>query len=311
MNPFPAQLRFVIVVGKGGVGKTSVSAALALALAREQRRVLVAMCNAKERLSQHLQVEPIGPQIRNVAPNIDAVNMEPGAALEEYGLLVLKVRALYKLLFENRLVSAFLRGTPGIEAWAMLGKAQYHAFETLPDGRPRYDTVIVDAPATGHGLELLRVPKVILDVVPPGLLRREAERAWGLFKDPTRAGVLIVTMPEELPTNEAIELYGALRGELELPVCGLVMNMVLPRLFDAGYGEALSALHAATPSGAESEPLVRASWTRYLREQTQAECIERLLRAIPVPRFQMPQLFSAEFRRKELEALSRVFDPGA
>jgi Anion-transporting ATPase len=307
MTKKPTELRFVIVVGKGGVGKTSVSAALALALARKQRRVLVAMCNAKERLSQLLQVDPIGPHIRNIAPYIDAVNMEPGAALEEYGMLVLKVRALYKLLFENRLVAAFLRGTPGIEAWAMLGKAQYHAFETLPDGRPRYDTVIVDAPATGHGLELLRVPKVILDVVPPGLLRREAERAWGLFKDPSRAGVLIVTMPEELPTNEAIELYGALRSELELPVCGLVTNMVLPRLFPGAYGEAIARMHDATAADAPHEPLVHTAWARYLREQTQAECIERLLSAIPVPRYELPQLFGAEFRRNELERLAQAF----
>src|SRR5262245_165783 len=306
----PRDLRFIIVVGKGGVGKTSVSAALAISLARRGRRVLLAMCNAKERLSHLMGVAAIGPQIRAIAPGIDAVNMEPDAALEEYGMMVLKVRALYKLIFENRLVAGFLRGTPGIEAWAMLGKAQYHAFETLPDGRPRYDTVIVDAPATGHGLELLRVPKVILDVVPPGLLRREAERAWGLFRDPTRAGVLIVTMPEELPTNEAIELYGALRGELDQPVCGLVMNMVLPRLFEGGYGEALTSLHGSTPADAPYGPLLGASWTRYLREQTQAECIERLLGAIPVLRYQLPQLFSPEFRRKELESLSHAFNSG-
>src|SRR5262245_41614657 len=273
----PRDLRFIIVVGKGGVGKTSVSAALAISLARRGRRVLLAMCNAKERLSHLMGVAAIGPQIRAIAPGIDAVNMEPDAALEEYGMMVLKVRALYKLIFENRLVAGFLRGTPGIEAWAMLGKAQYHAFETLPDGRPRYDTVIVDAPATGHGLELLRVPKVILDVVPPGLLRREAERAWGMFQDPTRAGVLIVTIHEELPTNEAIDLNTALRDELELPVCGLVTNMVLPRLFGGGYGEALERLHAQPKAQtANFESLLGASWTRHLREQVQAECTERL-----------------------------------
>jgi anion-transporting ArsA/GET3 family ATPase len=188
-------LRFIVVVGKGGVGKSATSAALAISLARQGRRVLIAMCNAKERLSYLMRSAAIGPQIGSIAPGIDAVNMEPGAALEEYAMMVLKVRALYKLIFENRLVSAFLRGTPGIEAWAMLGKAQYHAFELLPDRRPRYDTVIVDAPATGHGLELLRVPKVIMEVAPPGMLRRDADRAWRLFTDPKRAGILIVTTP--------------------------------------------------------------------------------------------------------------------
>ncbi|MDB4990313.1 MAG: Arsenical pump-driving ATPase, partial [Myxococcaceae bacterium] len=142
-------LRFITVVGKGGVGKTTVSTALALAAARRGKRVLIAMCNAKERVSQFLEVAPIGAYNQPVLPGIDAVNMVPKIALEEYGLMVLKVRALYRAIFENRLVAAFLRGTPGIEAWSMLGKAQFHAHEMMPDGRPRYDLVILDSPATG------------------------------------------------------------------------------------------------------------------------------------------------------------------
>ncbi|MFI5305722.1 MAG: ArsA family ATPase [Polyangiales bacterium] len=301
-------LRFVIVAGKGGVGKTAVSAALALSLARKGRRVLVAMCNAKDRLSHLLEVPPIGSEIRPIGPGIDAVNMDPGAALQEYGMLILKVRALSKLIFENRLVSAFLRGTPGIEAWALLGKAQYHAFETLRDGRYRYDTVIVDAPATGHGLELLRVPRVILDVVPPGLLRREAERAWDLFSDPRRAGVLIVTTPEELPANEATELYEALRDELHLPVCGLAINMVLPALFSATQVDALAALRKRVDTGSPLAQLLDASEWRVARERVQRESLTRLAQAIPAPRYELPMLFSPDLRRPEVELLSQKLD---
>jgi anion-transporting ArsA/GET3 family ATPase len=302
-------LRFVVVVGKGGVGKTSVSAALAVALARKGRRVLVAMCNARERLSHLLQVPPIGPEIRNVAPNIDAVNMEPGAALKEYGLMVLKIRAVYRVIFENKLVAAFLRGTPGLDAWAMLGKAQHHAFEQRPDGRPRYDTVIVDAPATGHGLDLLRVPKVIMDVVPPGMLRRDAERAWQLFSDAQRSGVLLVTLPEELPVSETIELHAALRDELQLPVCGLVVNNLLPRLFDAEQAAALQAAHERGSASPTLAPLLTASWTRAQRERLQADALERIARELPLlPRYDLPALFSPDFQRAEIEQLSKIWD---
>ncbi|MGD8858755.1 MAG: ArsA family ATPase [Myxococcales bacterium] len=308
MAEHPFALRFVVAIGKGGVGKSAVSAALALMLAREGRRVLVAMCNAKERLSYLLETDPVGPQIRNVAPNIDAVNMEPGAALEEYGMMVLRVRALYKLIFENRFVSAFLRGTPGLEAWAMLGKAQYHAFETLPDGRPRYDTVIVDAPATGHGLDLLRVPHVILDVVPPGPLRKDAERAWEMFSDPRQAGVLVVTLPEEMPTNETLELYQAVTEELGLPVCGLAANMVLPRLFSDEEAALLQELDTGDEPALSA--MARASRERASREQIQAECLHRLSRDMPVPSVKLPLLFTHDLRREGVEALSQALKTG-
>src|SRR5262249_56256109 len=90
--------------------------------------------------------------------------------------------------------------------------------EVRGGGSPRYDMVILDAPATGHGLDMLRVPKVILDVVPPGLLRRDAERALALFQDPKACAVVLVTLPEEMPTTETIELSRALTGELSLPL---------------------------------------------------------------------------------------------
>src|ERR1700712_3150485 len=269
-------LRFITVVGKGGVGKTTVSTALALAAARRGKRVLIAMCNAKERVSQFLEVAPIGAYNQPVLPGIDAVNMVPKVALEEYGMMVLKVRALYRAIFENRLVAAFLRGTPGIEAWSMLGKAQFHAHEMLPDGRPRYDLVILDSPATGHGLEMLRVPRVLLDVAPPGLLRREAERAWELFTDPVRSGVMVVTLPEEMPVSESVELYHALRVELGLPVVGIAVNGMIDQLFDAQDSAWIEQVAGETPESDLVYNLLRAGRRRTLREHVQSESLARI-----------------------------------
>ncbi|HEY2735919.1 MAG TPA: ArsA-related P-loop ATPase [Polyangiales bacterium] len=304
----PLDLKFVFVVGKGGVGKTSISAALALAAAAQGKRVLVAMCNAKERLSYLLETAPIGSHIQPVLPHIDAVNMEPNAALEEYGMLVLRVRALYKVVFENRFVSAFLHGTPGLDAWAMLGKAQYHAREKDADGRDRYDLVIVDAPATGHGLDLLRVPRVILDVAPPGLLRREAERALELFRDPQRSGVLLVTIPEDMPTTETIELHAAIRDELSLPICGLVVNQTLKTLFPATD---LAMLRRLVPQlTAAMRPVALASRARAEREEIQRACLERLERELPMRPVQLPFTLVPEFRKSEVTVLAKALASG-
>lgn len=155
-----ATRRFLFVTGKGGVGKTTVSGALALAMAAHGKRVLVAMCNAKERLSAILGTRPIGHDVIEVAPNVHAVNILPEQALEEYGGMVIGSERLAGLVFDNKYVKAFFRAVPGLYEWSMLGKAWWHTTEKRADGSWKYDVVLLDAPATGHGLDMLRVPKV-------------------------------------------------------------------------------------------------------------------------------------------------------
>ncbi len=299
--------RFLMVVGKGGVGKTTVATALALAAARKGKRVLVCMVNAKERISQLLHLEqPIEAEIVNVAQGIDAVNMTPAAALEEYGLMILKVRAIYRAVFENRLVRAFLRGTPGLESWSMLGKAHYHA--NPPNETPAYDLVILDAPATGHALDMLRVPLVLQKVAPPGLLRREAVRALELFRDPKQAGAVLVTLAEDMPVNETLELYDALTKEFQIPVQRVVINRLLERLFPDEQRDTVRALPDTVGEGSAIRSLALAGRTRVLKEQMQEESIERLAAAIPVERTTLGYRLGLEQGVALLHELSRAFD---
>ncbi len=289
--------RFVFVTGKGGVGKTTVSGALALALAARGKRVLVAMCHTKERLSAILGTPPIGPEIMEAGEGIWAINLSPEIALVEYGQMTLKVGALARAIFENRYTKTFFRATPGLYEWAMLGKAWFHTTERRHDGSNRFDVVLLDAPATGHGLDMLRVPKVILDVVPPGVLRRDAEAAWKMFRDPVQSGVLVVTLPEEMPTTETVELCTDIRGELGLPIVGLVINGVLDPLFSAEEREALLAdpalldIGAPTQTAGTRESAVVAGARRSVREKVQAESLARLARAIDLPTVRLPFLF--------------------
>ncbi|HVJ94330.1 MAG TPA: ArsA family ATPase [Labilithrix sp.] len=296
--------RFLIVTGKGGVGKTTVCAAEALALANKGKRVLVCMCHAKERLSAMLGSELIGPEVMAVAPNVWAVNMDPQLALDEYGAMMLKSGALYRVLFDNRYVRTFFRAVPGMQEWTLLGKAWWHTTQTREDGSHLYDVVILDAPATGHGLDMLRVPKVIVDVVPPGLLRRDAERAWTLFQDPNMCAVVLVTLPEEMPTTETIELARALQGELNLPIGKVVVNCVLPPLFSKEERAVLEAVEQVEPDS-PSDAAVMAGRRRALREQVQAAALARLSRELPVRPSFLPQLFEDAAQPSAIRELAK------
>jgi anion-transporting ArsA/GET3 family ATPase len=299
-----ADKRFVLVTGKGGVGKTTVCAAEALALAAKGKRVLVAMCNAKERLSAMLGAPPIGHEVVPVGKNVWAVNMLPEKALEEYGILVLKSRALYKTLFDNAYVRTFLRAVPGMQEWTMLGKAWWHTTETRADGSFKYDVVILDAPATGHGLDMLRVPKVIIDVVPPGLLRRDAERAWALFQNAETCAIVLVTLPEELPTTETIELAASLTG-MGLPIGRVVVNQVLPPLFSKDERSALEAAPAAQAPSSPGDAAIDAARGRAIRERLQADSMGRLSRELPVAPSFLPLLLDDASTPPAIQQLAR------
>lgn len=282
-------LRFLFVTGKGGVGKSTVTAALAVALAGRGRRVLVTSTDAKERLSLLLGAPPLEPEVRELAPRIWGVRLEPAVALREYGAMILKSRALTSAVFDSRYTRGFFAGVPGLSEWAMLGKAWYHATEELPSGAPRFDTVLFDAPATGHGLDMLRVPRIIVELVPPGVLRRDAERAWAMFQDPRQSGVVVVTLAEDMPANETVELCQALRGELGLPLARIVVNALVEPLFTEAERAALlqpRELDRARP-GAEA---IACGVRRAIRERVQEESLTKL-RALGGDRLELPLLF--------------------
>ncbi|MCA9600210.1 MAG: ArsA family ATPase [Myxococcales bacterium] len=298
------QRRFLFVTGKGGVGKTTVTAALARTFASQGRRVLVTVCDAKERISGLFDVEPLTPEVCKVADNVWAVKLTPEVALREYGGMILRSETFYTAVFDNKYVRSFFAGVPGLFEWAMLGKAWYHSTEKQEDGSERFDVVLFDAPATGHGLDMLRVPKVIVDVVPPGVLRRDAELAWKMFQDPKQSGVVVVTIPEDMPTNETIELIDAVQGELGLPVARLVVNGVLEPLFsDAEHKQLLAErdLNRSDPG----DEAIASGIRRSIRERVQEQSLERL-RALNLPRVELPLLAEDAGRPEAIAQLAEL-----
>jgi anion-transporting ArsA/GET3 family ATPase len=149
-----------------------------------------------------------------------------------------------------------------------------------------------------------------MDVAPPGLLRRDAETANALFQDPERAGVLLVTLPEEMPSTETVELHAAVRNELNLPVCGLVINQTLPALFSDAEHDLMRGLAEQLPASSPLQPLAASGYARAEREQLQRGCIARLAAQVPTRQVQVPLMLHDNFRRAELQALGQLLAAG-
>lgn len=218
-------LRFIMLSGKGGVGRTTVAAALARVAAAAGKHVLLAEAATTDRLGRMFGRAPLGTRVERLAEGIDGVNITPESSLHEYGVLTLRSELVTRALFENRAVRGFLSAIPGLDAYAVLGKVWWHTTE-VATGRPRYDLVVFDGPATGHASQMLRIPQAILDAMPKGPLARDARAIRDLLHDPARAALTIVTLAEALPAREASELAAAARGPLGIPLGPLVVNAV-------------------------------------------------------------------------------------
>ena len=293
-------LSLVVVSGKGGVGRTTVTAALATAAARAGKRVLIATSSPADRVGGLFGRPPVGATVTSVASRIDAVNITPEGAIHEYGLLTLRSELVTRALFENRAARAFLNAVPGLDAYALLGKAWWHTTEQVRGAR-RYDLVLLDGPASGHAALMLRIPDAIVAAMPKGPLARDASAIQSLLRDPRRAAFLIVTLAEELPAREAIELATIARGELALPLGPLVIN-AMPS--EAATAPALEPLLDRLPAGVNSwNPALLATLRlaagaraqRRTADHIVAHLRERLnLGIVPLPRLPTPEVGPAE-----------------
>jgi anion-transporting ArsA/GET3 family ATPase len=314
--------RLILVVGKGGVGRSTVAAAIASACARRGRRTPLSEDNANDRFGHFFGALPVGTDIVPLVRDLYAVNTSPAAAIEEYGMMILRFRPVYKMVFENRVSRYFLRAIPGLDDYSIIGKAWYHTTE-VERGKSLWDTVVFDMPASGHSLSMLRLPKVILETVPEGPLTRDARTLRDLLLDARRTAVILVTLAEEMPVNESRELTAALDRELGMRVSHVVINQVYPQRFEDGSlpVRVLDALDApgqpaagapdlAAGAGDQRDvaALIAHSQLARGRRRLNERYIAELERSLQTPHSQLPYLFVPSLGPAEIQALSRTLE---
>jgi hypothetical protein len=301
-DPTLLDRHLLFVTGKGGAGKSTVTAALALLAARAGKRVLVCEVNAaQERVPPLLGATSGNGALQEIRTGLHALDVRPADAMREYGLMVLRFRAVYHAVFENRLARYFLRMIPSLAELVVLGKILHEARSRRPDGGPRWDLVLVDAPATGHAVQLLRVPSALLDAVPAGPLRHDAEWMERLLVDPVRTAVALVTLPEEMPVNEAIELDAAVRGVLGMARAGLFVNAMPSSRISPAEAR---ALRRAAASPAPLGPAARAAELASLRSEEAHRHLTRARASIELPTTVIPLVPSAGWGLEQVEEVS-------
>jgi anion-transporting ArsA/GET3 family ATPase len=297
--------RLVFVTGKGGVGKSTVSLALALAAAREGKRAILCEVAAQEHLSQVFHRSQVGFREVEMRENLWTISIDPDESMREYVLLQLKVKAMRDLLFRSRVFTYLAAATPGLKELVTIGKIWELALDDRKArGAQRYDLVVVDAPATGHGVGFLQTPRTFANVARVGPIRQQAETLDGFIRDRERTGIAVVALPEEMPVNETASLERDLASEVGVTVDRIFCNGLYPQRFADDEIERITA--ASAGASAPARAACRAAITESRRARAQREQLARLEENCEAPVRSLPYLFDPELGVDEVAELAEL-----
>ena len=293
----------VIVAGKGGVGKTTVTATLAVTAARAGQSVLIVEVEGKSGLPAMFGAEPLGYDEVELDRDVRARFLTPDAALVDY-LVSHGMKRISKRLVASGAVEVVATAVPGMKDILVLGKVK-----SIDEAEPAPDLIIVDAPAAGHAITFLLSPRGLLDAVKVGPIRKQAQDVVDLLSDPKRCQVLLATMPEETPVSEAIETAFAIEDRAGVALGPVVVNGVFPPMPAFAIADDARATGRFV-SEREAADLAHAAEFRQIRHELQQEQIDRLRRELPLPQIELPFVFSPDITRPQLDILADALTAG-
>ncbi len=299
MQPAPDLLarRLLFFTGKGGVGKSTVTAATALLAADRGQRVLVVEADDKGAIPGNFEQPSVGFEPREVYPGVCAMAMRTEDSLKEYLKLNLRVPVLGRLGPLARVLDFVATAAPGVKEILTVGKVCWEVRESI-EGRADWDLVVVDAAATGHIIGQLDAPRAIQELVSVGMVREQTDWMVDLLSDASVTRLNVVATPEEMPVNETIELVQRARAELSVPLGAVVVNRVLPELFTHADEETFEALRSDDARavltervGSGGTAVLEAARLAVSLRRTRAAHLAELREAVELPMLYVPYLF--------------------
>jgi anion-transporting ArsA/GET3 family ATPase len=228
-NPTPflakgAAPRILFVFGKGGVGRSTVAAAVGLLLAERGERVLIVEWAVADTIGPWFGAVPVGPTYVEIAPRLDVTNFALDEALRAYFVDHLRVELIYRRVIRARPVARLLDVAPGLAEMFFLGQLWWLTTLAEREAQLHFDRIIVDAPATGHGVSLLDLPSTVGAMGTAGLLAVETRRVADMLADPAQTGAVVVSLPEPLVVDETLELMPRVTARLGHPPVAVIIN---------------------------------------------------------------------------------------
>jgi len=262
----------------------------------------------QERMSSVFHTKGVGYHETEIARDLYAFSIDPQRALEEYLLLQIKVKPLYDLMFKNRVFTYFAAATPGLRELVTIGKVwELAQLDRRVKRSDKYDLVIVDAPATGHGIGILRTPKTFGDIARVGPVKRQADAIYDFITSAELTSVCAVAWPEEMPVNETLDLRRNLRAELGLELDQIFMNGLYPELFTGAEAATLRERleHSNGAGTVVLRAAVQAALSEHRRATAHREQLQRLRTESGEDVIELPFLFRPEI---DMDAVGELAD---
>lgn len=299
--------RFLLFTGKGGVGKSTLTAALALEAADRGLRPLVVELGHRATMRSVFGVDAVGFTPRSVGHGVHAMSVEMDKAVVEYMAEHMPSRRLARAIAGNQVLERLFRAMPAVGEIATVNALRRLEAERDDTGRPRWAPLLVDLDATGHALMFLELRNVVAHLMGAGPMRRLVDEMAEAFADPSRTRLHLVTLPDELPVTETLELHARLRDAGSVAFGRVIVNRV-PHTGLCELADAVAALHEAAARAGDAELWADAELATHAlaQERDARRQIERLRQGLPVPIVELPRLTAARLAMADLRRLGRA-----